>query len=222
MNGIHDMGGMQCFGTIHPESNEPVFHADWEKSVLAMTVAMGATGVWNLDETRSARESIPPQQYLTSSYYQIWLAALENMMLARGMITPEELCHGKSEVSGLSLPRVLKVDSVKAALLRGSPSERASNAQPKFQVGQRVRMKNFQPTGHTRLPRYVRGKVGVIQLNHGPHVLPDEHAKSNDSKHDIAEHLYTVVFSGQELWGSQAHPGDSVSVDAWERYLEVL
>lgn len=221
MNGIHDMGGMQCFGPVQIDTSEVIFHASWEKSVLALTLAMGATGTWNIDESRSARESLPPKQYLNSSYYQIWFAALEKMLLERKLITQQELLTGQMQIPPSPISRVLKEDMVLPSLLRGTPSVRGLDTAPRFAIGQRVRAKNIQPSGHTRLPRYVRGKIGVIELNHGAHVLPDVHAQGNDPLHDQAEYLYTVVFQAQELWGSQADPHYVVSVDAWENYLEL-
>jgi nitrile hydratase beta subunit len=222
MNGVHDMGGMQCFGPVKTENHEPIFHADWEKSALALTLAMGGTGLWNIDEGRSARESLPPSEYMSSSYYQIWLSALEQMMLDRGLITPEELKAGQSQDAAKKIPRVLKAELVAAALAKGAPSDRKTNQVAKFRVGQKVRTINFQPTGHTRLPRYVRGKVGMIVMDHGAHVLPDVHSKGNDVEHDIGEYLYTVVFESNDLWGHAGDPRDRMSVDAWESYLEAI
>lgn len=222
MNGVHDMGGMQCFGSVQLEKNEPIFHADWEKSSLALTLAMGGTGLWNIDEGRSARESLSPAQYVSSSYYQIWLSALENMMIDRGLISSEELKLGQMKLPAKTIPRVLKAEQVDLALARGTPSNRQLNTPAKFQLGQQVRAINFQPQGHTRLPRYVRGKTGTIVMLHGAHVLPDIHSKGNDAAHDIAQYLYTVEFDAQELWGQQANPLDRMSVDAWESYLEAI
>ena len=91
MNGVHDMGGMQGFGRVMPEDDEPLFYAPWESRAMAVTVAMGATGQWNIDLARSARESLPPSIYLSSSYYEIWIRALEKLTLERGMITASEL-----------------------------------------------------------------------------------------------------------------------------------
>lgn len=222
MNGVHDMGGMQCFGPVQPEKDEPIFHAEWEKASLALTLAMGGTGLWNIDEGRSARESLPPAQYINSSYYQIWLAALENMMVERGLISKEELKLGQMQQAPKSIPKVLKADQVSLALAKGTPSHRQLNTPAKFQLGQKVRAINFQPQGHTRLPRYVRGKVGTIVMLHDAHVLPDVHSRGNDAAHDLGQYLYTVAFDAQELWGEFADARDRMSVDAWESYLEAL
>jgi nitrile hydratase len=222
MNGVHDMGGMQCFGSVQPEKDEPIFHAAWEKSSLALTLAMGGTGLWNIDEGRSARESLPPAQYMSSSYYQIWLSALENMMMDRGLISQEELKLGQMKQPAKAIPKVLTAELVGSALARGTPSHRQLDISAKFQLGQKVRAINVQPQGHTRLPRYVRGKIGTIVMFHDAHVLPDIHSQGNDAAHDRGEYLYTVAFDAQELWGSKADARDRMSVDAWESYLEAV
>jgi nitrile hydratase len=208
MNGVHDMGGLQGFGAVRPELDEPLFHAPWERRALGLTLAMGATGLWNIDLARSARESLPPAVYLGASYYEIWIRALEQLMLQRGLVSADELQRGEPVGPPRPLPRVLRHDAVDAALRRGSPATRASPAPARFAVGDRVRALNMHPHGHTRLPRYVRGHVGTVALVHGAHV--DERP----------EWLYTVAFDGRELWGASAEPGTCISVDAWEPYLD--
>ena len=216
MNGVHDMGGMQGFGAVQPESDEPMFHAEWERRTLALTLAMGATGQWNIDMSRAARESLPPAQYLSSSYYQIWLAGLERLMLQRSLVGADELAAGHALRPAAPVARVLAADQVDAVLARGAPTARPAEAPARFVVGQRVRALNMHPRGHTRLPRYVRGRVGAIVKVHGAHLYADRHADGVD----VAQWLYTVEFSGAELWGSVAEPGLRVSIDAWEPYLE--
>ena len=204
MNGVHDMGGLQGFGALTLEADEPLFHAPWERRALGITLGMGASGLWNIDLSRSVRESLPPDQYLTLGYYGIWIAALERL-------TPPR-----------PLPRVMQAAQVDAALARGSPTQRPSTTPARFAVGDRVRARNLHPHGHTRLPRYVRGHVGSVVLLHGTHVFPDRHAAGEPGSafDDTPEWLYTVEFDGAELWGPQAEPGTRVSVDAWEPYLE--
>lgn len=225
MNGVHDMGGAQGFGPVRPEPHEPLFHAPWERQAMALTVAMGASGQWNIDQMRSARESLPPAQYLGLSYYQIWLQALQDMLLARGLITAHELRTGQASEPPKPGVRVLGRAQVDAALLRGSPAHRDTDSQPLFAPGQRVRARQMHPQGHTRLPRYVRGHVGVVQAIQGFHVCPDHAALHRErppaEQADVAQWLYHVRFDGRELWGPQAEAGLSVGVDAWESYLEV-
>lgn len=216
MNGVHDMGGLQGFGAVHPEPDEPRFHAPWERRALGLTLAMGATGQWNIDQSRAARESLPPAQYLGSSYYQIWLAALARLMQARGLVTADELATGHAAAAGRPLARVLQAAEVEAALARGTPVSRPAPGPSPFRVGDRVRALNLHPSGHTRLPRYVRGHVGTVVNVHGAHVFADAHARGEDR----GEWLYTVEFDAAELWGPEAGARDRISVDAWAPYLE--
>lgn len=222
MNGVHDMGGMHGFGTVHPEANEPLFHAAWERRALGVTLAMGATGHWNIDISRSARESLPAATYLGSSYYHIWILALERLMLERGLVNADELAAGHALHPAKPVARVLKAQAVDAMLARGSPTVREAAAPARFALGQRVRALNLHPSGHTRLPRYVRGHVGTVALIHGGHIFADRHAvhATGAAFNDSPEWLYTVAFEGRELWGPSAEPGLCVSVDAWEPYLE--
>jgi nitrile hydratase len=222
MNGAHDMGGMHGFGPVHLEADEPLFHASWERRAMGLTVAMGATGQWNIDQSRSARESLPPATYLGSSYYRIWILALERLMVRRGLVTEHELAAGHPHTPALPLARVLRAEAVDTALARGTPTERPATAPARFAVGDRVRALNRHPAGHTRLPRYVRGHTGTVVLLHGAHVFADRHAASAPGQpfDEAPQWLYTVAFDGQDLWGEDAEPGTSVSVDAWESYLE--
>lgn len=207
MNGVHDMGGMHGFGPVTPEADEPVFHAEWEGRVLAMDLAMRATGEWGVDVARFAREREPPEQYLAESYYERWLGGLERLLLERGLVSEEELTAGRSLTPGQPLP-----GKVVAPNSRREPSRPA-----RFAVGDRVRARNIHPAGHTRLPRYVRGHVGTVARLHGFHVFPDASAHGLG---DDPQWLYVVVFYGAELWGADAQSGSSVSVDAFEPYLE--
>ena len=223
MNGVHDMGGQQGFGPVLIEEVEPLFHADWESRAMAMTVAMGASGQWNIDLSRSARESLPPAVYLSSTYYEIWVRALEKLMLERRMVTAAELETGHLITSPVKVSKVLTRDTVDAALKAGSPTERPIDQPALFKIGQKVRALNMHPQGHTRLPRYVRGHVGTIVSLHGGHVFPDQHTLRALPPFNVeVEWLYTVVFEGPTLWGAQSDPNVEVSVDAWESYLEAV
>ncbi len=217
MNGGQDLGGTHGHGPVQPEPNEPVFHGEWEKRAFALTLAMGMPGGWNLDMSRFARENRKPNEYLDMTYYQIWLAGLETLMKERGLLAEDEIEAGRSLHPPKQVPRVLKPEDVAKTLHRGGPTERDTNTKPAFEVGDRVRAKNINPVTHTRLPRYVRGRVGTIERVLGCHVFPDSNAlgKGEDPKW-----LYTVRFDGGELWGDQADPTTQVSVDAWEPYLE--
>lgn len=207
MNGVHDMGGMHGFGPVTPEPDEPVFHAEWEGRVLALDLAMRATGEWGVDEARFAREREPPAEYLAETYYERWLGGLERLLLERGLVSEEELTAGRSLTPGRPLP-----GKVSVASSRREPSRPA-----RFAVSERVRARNINPPGHTRLPRYVRGHVGTVTRLHGCHVFPDASAHGLG---DDPQWLYVVVFDAGELWGADAQPGSTVSVDAFEPYLE--
>lgn len=217
MNGVHDMGGTDGFGKVEPEANEPVFHAPWEGRVIAMMRAMGAIGAWNLDMFRDAREHQPAAFYLTSSYYKSWAKSIEMLMLSRGLATPDELAAGHSLHPAKSVKRAtLGAEDVTLSLKRGSYG-RPAPAPALFKAGDRVKTKNMHPTTHTRLPRYVRGRVGVVERVHGCQVFPDSSALGAG---DDPQWLYTVVFNGSELWGADADPALKVSIDAFEPYLE--
>jgi nitrile hydratase len=217
MDGAHDMGGAKGFGPVVSEPNEPVFHGDWERRAFALTVAMARPGGWNIDMSRFARENRPPEDYLSKSYFQIWLAGLETLMIERGLVTREEIEAGK--VLAPPKPGVTPIapTEVTPAIRRGGPTEREAKRPAMFVVGETVRMKDIHPVTHTRLPQYVRGHLGTIELNHGCHVFPDTNSLG---KGEDPQWLYTVRFDGPELWGKDADPTLSVSVDAWESYLE--
>jgi nitrile hydratase beta subunit len=217
MDGIHDMGGMDGFGRVEAEANEPVFHAPWEGRVLAMNRAIGGAGAWNIDEGRFGIERLPPHVYLAASYYQKWFLRLERMAIERGLVAPEEIAAGHASKPGKTLPRgPFTVADVDRVMQRGSFERRAA-AGALFQLGDRVRARNIHPKGHTRLPRYVRGHTGVIERVHGAHVFPDSCVAGLG---DDPQWLYTVVFDGRDLWGPDAEPETSVSVEAFEPYLE--
>ncbi|HET9578825.1 MAG TPA: nitrile hydratase subunit beta [Usitatibacter sp.] len=215
MNGVHDMGGMQDFGPVRPEPDEPAFHAPWEKRALALTLAMGASGAWTLDQSRSARESLAPAAYLSSSYYRIWVTALEDMMVERNLVTREELRDGRMRASPLKLARVIRADEVSPALSKGTPTVREPTTRARFSAGQAIRTKNWNPATHTRLPRYCRDKPGTIAAVRGFHVYADASAQGRGDGH----WLYSVRFDAAALWGADT-TANAVYVDCWEPYLE--
>jgi nitrile hydratase len=217
MNGVHDMGGMHGMGPLAYEADEPVFHAEWEARAFALTLAMAAWGKWNLDTSRHARERIAPADYLRFSYYEKWIAGLTDLMLRAEMITPAELESGRPNPGSAKAQPPLTADKVPVILATGAPSTRASAAAPRFTPGDAVRARNMHPLGHTRLPRYARGKSGVILRDHGVHVLPDANALARGEQ---PQHLYSVRFTARELWGDAAAPKDTVTLDLWELYLE--
>ena len=217
MNGAHDMGGMHGFGPVVGETNEPVFHAEWEKRVFALTLAISISARWNIDLVRLVREHRHPAEYLSMSYYQIWFAALEAMSKERALVTEDEIVAGHAFEKGKLPLRVLSPDGALKMLRRGGPTERDSSKKARFSPGDRVRARNINPLTHTRLPRYVRGRVGTIARVMGYHVYPDSNAIGAGEN---PQWLYSVQFAGAELWGQDTDPSISVYVDAWEPYLE--
>ncbi|MGF0538516.1 nitrile hydratase subunit beta [Agrobacterium sp. ES01] len=217
MNGPHDLGGQMGFGPVAPEKDEPYFHAEWEKTALGLTLSCGAFGAWTIDESRHAREAIPPAQYYSASYYEIWIRALETLLERHGFVTAQEIQAGQAQQRAATPKRVLKAEMVSEVLARGGPCDRAIHREPLYAVGDIVRTKNFNPETHTRLPRYARAKIGRVETVQGSFVFPDDNAHGRGEN---PQWVYTVVFSGPELWGEGADPTLSVSIDAWESYLE--
>lgn len=211
------MGGMHGFGPVPIERDEPVFHADWEARALAITLAMGGWKRWNIDASRRAREEMHPGRYLAYSYYERWIDALERIMLETGLVTEQELRSGTSQSGAPQDGAPLDAEAARSMLSRGGPSLRAIDARPRFAIGDTVQTINRHPSGHTRLPRYARGRTGVIVRQHGAHVLPDTNAHFQG---EHPEHLYAVRFGARELWGPDASAQDSVILDLWESYLE--
>jgi nitrile hydratase len=217
MEGAQDMGGVAGFGPVQAEPDEPVFHAEWERRAFALTLAMAMPGGWNIDMSRFAREDRPHQDYLGMSYYQIWLAGLERLMRERDLVMADEITAGHALHPPQPVARTLTAEAVAAMLHRGGPTERAAGQPARFAIGDRVRAKTISPPTHTRLPRYVRGHLGVVERVHGVHVFPD--SNSTGAGED-PQWLYTVTFQGHELWGDNAEPALQISVDAFEPYLE--
>ena len=218
MDGIHDMGGMHGFGPIgHRSDAEPVFRELWEARLFAVAMAMGAHGLWTADEERHAIERIPPEDYLALSYYERWLAGYERLLSERGMNGHTDQAHGKGGARA-SAQNNANVHSLLAAITAGAPAARPTGPAPAFAVGQAVRARNIHPPGHTRLPRYVRGRVGVVERLHGVHVLPDANAHGRGER---PEPLYGVFFAAEELWGADPPlRGDGVHLDLWQSYLD--
>lgn len=216
MDGIHDMGGMDGFGRVEAEPNEPPFHERWEGRVMALQRAMGYAGAWAIDHARYAQERIPPRIYLNASYYQKWALAMETNVLERGLAGADELAAGHALRAGKALARTFTAELVPDKLTRGS-FYRAPQAPARFRPGDRVRTKNIHPATHTRLPRYARDKVGLVERCHGCHTFPDAVASNRG---DDPQWLYTVVFAGPDLWGPDSDATVKVSIEAFEPYLE--
>jgi nitrile hydratase subunit beta len=223
MDGVHDLGGMQGFGAVEREDHEPVFHAPWEGAVLAMMRAGGARGLYNIDEFRHAIERMKPARYLSATYYEKWLDGITRLLTEKGVLTEEQMAARTEFFS--SRPDAPATAAISGALPERVPSDpgwlqdvvRETGARPRFAPGDRVVTRLIHPRGHTRLPRYARGKRGVIRVMHGIHVFPDTHAHGLG---EAPQPLYSVRFEARELWGETAEPNHWVHLDLWESYLE--
>jgi nitrile hydratase subunit beta len=217
MNGVHDMGGQQNMGPVVYEKNEPVFHAPWEGRIYALNRAIRAWRKWSLDTDRHALELMPPDDYLRMSYYERWFYRLEAQLVQYGFVSKEEIESGQATPGSPKSTPALGLATSDRWLTRGIASSVDPNVRPSFKAHQRVRARNINPTGHTRLPRYARGKIGVIVRDHGVYLFPDTNAHFQGEKR---QHVYSVRFAARELWGESASPLDSVHLDLWDDYLE--
>jgi nitrile hydratase beta subunit len=217
MNGIHDMGGMHGMGPIEYEKDEPVFHRDWEARTYALSLALRLGGQFNLDAARNAIERLPPADYLRMSYYEKWFIRLMNYAILNGAVTAAEMETGKPAPGSARAIPGLVADMVPRMIAGGASARRNVSIKPAFAAGQRVQARNMNPAGHTRLPRYARGKSGTIIRDHGVFVFPDTRAHFQGDK---PQHVYSVRFDARELWGGDRNPRDAVYLDLWEDYLE--
>jgi nitrile hydratase subunit beta len=217
VNSVHDMGGMHGLGPIVTEPDEPVFHAPWEARAFALNLAAFGWGRWTLDGRRHQFESILGPDYLRMSYYEIWMTGLVELLIKTKLVTLQEIDTGRPAPGLSKATPSLIAEYVPAILGVGGPTKRAIAAVAQFSIGDRVRARNINPIGHTRLPRYVRGHCGSVTARHGAHVFPDTNA------HGLGEqpqHLYQVRFEARELWGTSVDQRSAVYLDLWESYLE--
>lgn len=222
MTRVHDMGGRFGDGAVVPEGEDVVFHADWHRRALALTLATGTLGKWNIDVSRHARECLAPTDYMRFSYYEKWIAGVADMLVVRGVVSREEFSGRAAPTPSPLAEKTLKAPQVAGVLARGGPADRPSDIAPLFAPGDRVVTRKqpentIVPGGHTRLPAYAAGASGRVLRLHGTHVLPDSNA------HDLGEApepLYAVAFPASELWAHPEHPRDEVVLDLWQSYLE--
>ena len=217
MNGVHDMGGHQNMGPVVYEKDEPVFHAPWEARIYVLNRAIRALRKWSLDTDRHGLELMPPVDYLRMSYYERWVHRLEVQLVNYGLVSKEEIESRKADPRSPKANPALTLATSDRWLNRGITSAHDPTVRPLFKVRQQVRARNINPTGHTRLPRYARGKTGVIIRDHGVYLFPDSNAHFQGEKR---QHVYSVRFAARELWGENASPLDSVYLDMWDDYLE--
>jgi nitrile hydratase subunit beta len=223
LNGAHDLGGMHGFGPVALEPDEPVFHHEWERRVFALSLAMSAWRRWNLDMVRFSREQMPAAEYLATSYYEHWLWGFERLLERDAFVSRAEVDR---RIRDGERPTVHPVAPTAGALRPGGVVRLLRNRRaarlddpvpPKFKAGDTVVARTMNPSGHTRIPRYVRGRRGVVDRDHGVFIFPDTHAAGLGKK---PQHVYSVRFAAQELWGPDGHPRDAVYVDLWDDYLD--
>jgi nitrile hydratase len=223
MTRVHDMGGRFGDGPINPEPNDaPVFAEDWHGRALAVTLAAGFLGQWNIDTSRHAREKLSPKDYARFSYYEKWISGLADLLVEKGVLTREDFSEAGSDDPHPLTARMLKAEAVATALAKGGPADRPSDVPVVFEIGQQVRTAHPAANrkvdgGHTRLPIYASGATGRILRLHGTHVLPDSSAHGFG---EAPEPLYAVVFPASELWADPENPQDEVVLDLWQSYLE--
>lgn len=221
MNGPHDLGGMHGFGPVVIEPDEPPFHHPWERRAFAITLAAGYLGAWNIDQTRAMRERLPAPEYLRTSYYDLWLFGLERLLDVRGLVLDEERVARRRDptipVARVDGPHALPASEVARVLGTARASRTDDDVKARYRVGDRVRTRTINPTGHTRLPRYARGKCGLVTVDHGVWVFAD--SMGNDLGPD-PQHVYGIRFEAHELWGDETRPGDAVFLDLWDSHLE--
>lgn len=219
MNSPHDVGAMQRFGPVPRETDEPVFHADWERKIFSIMLGLAGQGHYSADHFRSARETIAPHRYLTSRYYELWLHAVERLLA--GTIAAEQIEAKVAELRATpsaTAPTVLDVqlaETLHRGLREGHSTRGVVDRPRRFAIGDAVRTRNEHPVGHTRLPRYARDKHGVVEALYPPFPVPDR----ADAGDETPEYVYCVRFAAEDLWGDTAEPGCEVHLDMWESYL---
>lgn len=222
MSRVHDMGGRFGDGRVVPEAEDVKFHADWHPRALALTLAAGSLGKWNIDVSRHARECLSPKDYTAFSYYEKWMGGLATLLVDTGVLSRDELAgKSKAQISALA-EKKLTADQVAGVLERGGPANRESEIVPAYEIGDAVMTRRIAENvlvsgGHTRLPTYAAGARGRILRYHGTHVLPDSNAHGLG---EAPEPLYAVVFEAAQLWQHPEHPRDEVVLDLWQSYLE--
>jgi nitrile hydratase len=218
MDGIHDLGGMDNIGAIEREANEPVFHEDWERRIVANTLAIIGSGYFKTDEIRRALEWMPPVDYLQASYYEKWLFGLTVLLIEKDVLTAEELDARRvlRREGGRVLPPVSK-EQMRYALTQRIPMSLDLDIAPRFRTGDRVLTRNLHPSHHTRLPRYARSKRGVIEHDQGVFPFPDLIAHDQP---DRPQHVYCVRFTARELWGEDAPARDALHISLFDEYLD--
>jgi nitrile hydratase subunit beta len=215
-----DLGGRKGFGTVPIERDEPVYHEEWEGTVIAGILATIMAGLYNVDQFRAGHDDLEPLSYISIGYYRRWLHTLEVNCVNAGVFSPEELETRIAELAA-GAPLAVRDDPRLKEALRELIEQGASNArpvprEPRFRIGDRVRGRTFPEARHVRIPRYAQGKAGTVQVVHDAFVFPDTNLRNEGEN---PEHVYAVGFRARDLW-PDADEDTTVLVDLWESYLE--
>jgi nitrile hydratase len=218
-----DLGGIRGLGPIAVEQDEPVFHSEWERKMYGITMSAMGKGLCSIDEFRHRLESMHPVAYLSASYYARWIWTLERVLADRGLVTEEELDARTRELAlaePAPAPRREEpefADALLGAVYGGVSSRRDIDTPRRFAVGDRVLARGSGTDGHTRLPAYARGKIGVVVRCDDGFVFPDSNARRAGEE---PSWCYCVRFEAGDVWGDAAEPRAPVFLDLWEPYLE--
>jgi nitrile hydratase beta subunit len=219
LDGHHDMGGRQeFFGPIKAVGpHEPPFSEEWERRAFALALLSRRVSGTNLDAFRHAIDRVPRDDYLADGYYGRWLRAAENLLTDSGIIAPDAVDVRTRKLLGQDVDEPAAPGPRKPDYEPTGPgSLRAVEHPPRFSPGDTVRARAMQPTGHTRLPAYVRGRTGTVGQVLPAHLFPDTHAHFAGER---AQHVYRVAFPARELWGDDSE--DFVlTIDLYDDYLE--
>lgn len=218
MDGIHDVGGRQGFGPIEVTESDPPFPTEWEARAFGITISVTAASDYSVDKFRYTREQLPPLEYLTSAYFEQWMRGTMAMLVGSGLVTAKELATGRSDgtiASGVGLPE--SGMDAQAATMVSARFDGPFDGQPAFASGDGVQVSLNAPSGHTRLPQYVRGRDGRVIAYHGAHGVPEDNVKNVKT----FEPLYTVAFALGDLFEEHQGSADEVNVEIWERFLAI-
>ncbi len=215
MNTIHDLGGMDGF-TIPKRDQGRVLKEEWERQVWGLAFGLDIPGYSR--GGRAAIEKIPPELYLSMPYYARWLYRAEKSLIAQGFVTESELANPDGPIKMPNIPDYipLSADEAVMRLTSDDSAELDAKVEPLFVVGDKVIVKNEHPTYHNRVPRYVRGRQGIICRHHGVHILEDQIVGEDVGQ----QHLYTVMFKAAELWGNRGHSKDRIYAELWDYHLQ--
>jgi len=207
MDGIHDLGGMAGFGPVEIERDEPVFHEAWEARAFGLNVlSIVVLDAYNADEYRHAIERMDPAHYLNASYYERVLTAVATLLVEKGLVDAADLEARAGGLFPLARPAVAN-----------EPAHAGDDPSPRFAIGDRVAVRQIRPAGHTRVPRYCRGKTGTVLHVAPAFTFPDDSAHGGPIRR---EPTYHVEFTARELWGDDADDREAVVIDLWQTYLE--